>query len=83
MYFFLVYINKMNTDIRKICYVTLTPIEIKKILSETKKGQKEKTIYLKEFPSDNKQKLNVFLHCHSNFQKQHSFIMNKLKESEI
>lgn len=78
--FFLVYINKTNTDIRKICYASLTPIEIKNILSNTKTAQKEKTIHLKEFPNDNKQKLNMFINFYSNSQKQHSFITSNLKK---
>ena len=79
--FFLVYINKMNTDIRKICYAILTPMKIKDILSEIKEGQKEKTIYLKEFPNDDKQKLNVFLNCYNNSQKQVGFMQSAVKDA--
>lgn len=79
--FFLVYINKMNTDIRKICYAVLTPMKIKDILSEIKENQKEKTIYLKEFPNDDKQKLNVFLSCYSNSQKQVGFMQSVVKDA--
>lgn len=76
---FVVYIDKNNIDTRKIYYAVLTPIGIKEILTEAK-GQITKAVELREFPKDNKQKLNIFLNCHSNSQKQYSFIKNKLKK---
>lgn len=77
---FVVYIDKNNIDTRKIYYAVLTPIGIKEILTEAK-GQITKAVELRKFPKDNKQKLNIFLNCHSNSQKQYSFIKNKLKKN--
>jgi hypothetical protein len=68
---FVVYIGN-NGLTNKIYYVELTPIKLRKILEEAKE-QKNKTIYLKEFPTDNNRKNTIFLNCLQNCQKQASF----------
>lgn len=74
--FFVVYIAN-NGLLKKIYYNALTPIKIRMIL-ESAKGQKTKTIKFKEFPTDNDEKANVFFSCYQNCQMQTSFSNAKL-----
>ena len=74
--FFVVYIAN-NGLLKKIYYNALTPIKIRLIL-ESAKGQKTKTIKFKEFPTDNDEKANVFFSCYQNCQMQTSFSDAKL-----
>lgn len=74
--FFVVYIAN-NGLLKKIYYNALTPIKIRMIL-ESAKGQKTKTIKFKEFPTDNDEKANVFFSCYQNCQMQTSFSDAKL-----
>lgn len=87
--YFLVYINEADIDERHICYSVLTPLEIKRILKETKKGQKHKIIHFKEFPDDIEKKLNIFINFHENQGLQRGFInkdiysVDKLKGNSV
>lgn len=75
--YFVVYIGNGGTD-TKIYYIELTPIKIRIILDSAKKNKSTKSITLKEFPSDNNQKVNIFFNCFQNCQKQSSFTEAKL-----
>lgn len=77
---FVVYIGNGGLT-NKIYYVELTPIKLRQILEEAK-GQRSKTVYLKEFPSDNNKKATIFLNCLQNCQKQASFTEGKLLSLE-
>lgn len=84
---FVVYIGN-NGLTRKIYYVELTPVKLRKLLKEA--GQHErKTVHLKEFPADNDKKATIFFNCLQNCQKQASFkegnlfSLNELEEQGI
>lgn len=84
---FVVYIGN-NGLTRKIYYVELTPVKLRKLLKEV--GQHErKTVHLKEFPADNDKKATIFFNCLQNCQKQASFkegnlfSLNELEEQGI
>lgn len=61
---FVVYIAKEGLN-KKIYYVELPPIKLRIELSKAK-GQKAKTLRLKKFPADNRQKTSIFLNCYMN-----------------
>jgi len=71
--YFVVRINKNNNDRGKIYYETLTPVKIQKYLKEAK-GQKTKTIELKEFPADKIDKTAIVLNFLKNSRKQTSYV---------
>lgn len=73
---FVVYIGNCGIT-NKIYYAELTPVKLRKLIEEAK-DQESKTIYLKEFPSDNDKKATIFLNCLQNCQKQASFKEGKL-----
>jgi hypothetical protein len=63
------YIDKNNKMNRKIYYVSLTPLKIKKILSKSE-GQKTKSLELKVFPSDSAKKYSLFLQFYNDSKNQ-------------
>lgn len=73
---FVVYIGNSGLT-NKIYYAELTPVKLRQLLEEAKE-QDSKTVYLKEFPSDNNKKATIFLNCLQNCQKQASFKDGKL-----
>ncbi len=73
---FVVYIGNCGVT-NKIYYSELTPVKLRQLLVEAK-GQDNKTVSLKEFPSDNNKKATIFLNCLQNCQKQASFKEGKL-----
>ena len=73
---FVVYIGNCGVT-KKIYYLELTPVKLRQLLNEAK-GQDNKTVRLKEFPSDNNKKATIFLNCLQNCQKQASFKEGKL-----
>lgn len=73
---FVVYIKK-NGVANKIYYNELIPIKLRQLLKEAK-NKNSKTIYLKEFPSDNNRKANIFFSCLKNCKKQASFTECKI-----
>lgn len=77
---FVVYIGNGGLT-NKIYYAELTPVKIRQLLEKAKK-QYNKTVYLKEFPSDNNKKATIFLNCLQNCQKQASFKEGKLLSLE-
>lgn len=74
--FFVVYISK-DGNTNKIFYSELTPINIR-IELKNARGQKTKSIELKEFPDDNNQKCDIFFNFLTNCEKQHSYINAEL-----
>lgn len=77
---FVVYIGNGGLT-NKIYYAELTPVKIRQLLEKAKK-QCNKTVHLKEFPSDNNKKATIFLNCLQNCQKQASFKEGKLLSLE-
>lgn len=77
---FVVYIGNIGLT-HKIYYAELTPIKLRQLLMEAKQ-QVNKTVYLKEFPTDNNKKATIFLNCLQNCQKQASFTDGKLLSLE-
>lgn len=73
---FVVYIGNCGLT-NKIYYAELTPVKLRQLLEEAKE-QDNKTVHLKEFPSDNNKKATIFLNCLQNCQKQASFKEGKL-----
>lgn len=73
---FVVYIGNCGKT-NKIYYAELTPVKLRQLLEEAKE-QVTKTVYLKEFPSDNNKKAMIFHNCLQNCQKQASFKEGKL-----
>lgn len=73
---FVVYLGNCGIT-NKIYYAELTPIKLRQLLGEAKE-QDNKTVHLKEFPSDNNKKATIFLNCLQNCQKQASFKEGKL-----
>lgn len=77
---FVVYIGNGGLT-NKIYYAELTPVKIRQLLEKAKK-QCNKTVLLKEFPSDSNKKATIFLNCLQNCQKQASFKEGKLLSLE-
>lgn len=77
---FVVYIGNCGQT-NKIYYAELTPIKLRQLLEEAEE-QDNKTVHLKEFPSDNNKKATIFLNCLQNCQKQASFKEGKLLSLE-
>ncbi len=77
---FVVYIGNGGLC-KKIYYMELPPIRLRLLLGSTK-GQKTKTITLKEFPIDNNKKSTIFFNCLRNCQMQSSFTDAKLLSFE-
>lgn len=73
---FVVYIGNCGLT-NKIYYAELTPVKLRQLLEEAEE-QDNKTVHLKEFPSDNNKKATIFLNCLQNCQKQASFKEGKL-----
>lgn len=73
---FVVYVGNCGLT-NKIYYAELTPVKLRQLLEEAK-GQDNKVVHLKEFPSDNNKKATIFFNCLQNCQKQASFIEGKL-----
>lgn len=73
---FVVYVGNCGLT-NKIYYAELTPVKLRQLLEEAKE-QGNKTIHLKEFPSDNNKKATILLNCLQNCQKQASFKEGKL-----
>ena len=65
----------------KIYYAELTPIKLRALLEDAK-DKENKTVELKEFPTDNNEKATIFLNCFQNCQKQASFKDGKLFKLE-
>ena len=68
---FVVYIGNSGLC-KKIYYIELPPIKLRVELGLAK-GQKTKTLKLKEFPTDNNKKASIFLNCYENCRRQASF----------
>lgn len=77
---FVVYIGNCGLT-NKIYYAELTPVKLRQLLEEAEE-QDNKTVHLKEFPSDNNKKATIFLNCLQNCQKQASFKEGKLLSLE-
>ena len=77
---FVVYLGNCGIT-NKIYYAELTPVKLRQLLEEAKE-QNNKTVHLKEFPSDNNKKATIFLNCLQNCQKQASFKEGKLLSLE-
>lgn len=77
---FVVYIGN-NGLASKIYYAELTPIKLRALLEDAK-DKENKTVELKEFPTDNNEKATIFLNCFQNCQKQASFKDGKLFKLE-
>lgn len=77
---FVVYLGNCGIT-NKIYYAELTPVKLRQLLEEAKE-QDNKTVHLKEFPSDNNKKATIFLNCLQNCQKQASFKEGKLLSLE-
>lgn len=77
---FVVYLGNCGIT-NKIYYAELTPVKLRQLLEKAKE-QDNKTVYLKEFPSDNNKKATIFLNCLQNCQKQASFKEGKLLSLE-
>lgn len=77
---FVIYIGNGGLG-KKIYYIELPPIRLRLILASAK-GQKSKTITLKEFPTDNNRKSTIFFNCLRNCQMQSSFINANLLSFE-
>ena len=77
---FVVYIGNCGLC-KKIYYIELPPIKLRLTLADAK-GQKTKTISLKEFPIDNNRKSTIFFNCLRNCQMQSSFTEAKLLSFE-
>lgn len=71
-FLFVVYIAK-DFQKTKIYYSALAPIELCRLLRDTKEGQKEKCVKLQEFPSQKEKIFSIFSFCVENFEKQASF----------
>lgn len=74
--FFVVYINKNNTE-TKIYYTTLSPVKLNIYIKQSAK-QKTKNIPLREFPTDNNRKATILLNFYEDCLKQKSFAGKKL-----
>lgn len=68
---FVVYIGN-NGLASKIYYAELTPIKLRALLEDAK-DKENKTVELKEFPTDNNEKATIFLNCFQNCQKTSKF----------
>lgn len=68
---FVVYIGNGGLC-KKIYYLELPPIKLRFELNSAK-GQKTKTLKLKNFPNDNNKKVSIFLNCYENCRRQASF----------
>lgn len=79
--YFVVLIRPITLE-KKIYYSELTPIKLRVLLGGLHEGQKKKSITLRAFPSDNKQKANVFLSCRADCDKQASYISATLPSLE-
>lgn len=77
---FVVYIGNCGLT-NKIYYAELTPVKLRQLLEEAEE-QDNKTVHLKDFPSDNNKKATIFLNCLQNCQKQASFKEGKLLSLE-
>lgn len=71
-FLFVVYIAE-DFQKTKIYYSALAPIELRRLLRDTKEGQKEKCVKLQEFPSQKEKIFSIFSFCVKNFEKQASF----------
>lgn len=69
--YFVVFIGSSNV-FHKIYYSTLTPMKIRRILSDTK-SKKSRTIRLKEFPTSIQEKETIFADCLDHCRRQASF----------
>lgn len=84
---FVVYIGNGGLC-KKIYYIELPPIKLRVELS-TAKGQKTKTLKLKEFPTDSSKKASIFLNCYENCRRQASFssvsllTLDELQEQDV
>lgn len=74
--YFVVYLNTNNTDERKIYYVALSPVKLKKILLDNK-NKKTKSIGLKGFPYENLKKSDILLNFYEDSVRQKSFVNTK------
>lgn len=75
--YFVVYISEDGTK-RQIYYVDLLPVRIRKILEESKENKKTASVLLNQFPTENNEKVSIFLTFHSNREKQASFVHAEL-----
>ena len=84
---FVVYIGNGGLC-KKIYYIELPPIKLRVELN-TAKGQKTKTLKLKEFPTDSNKKASIFLNCYENCRRQASFssasllTLDELQEQDV
>ena len=67
--YYVVYVNETSS---KIYYITLTPVKLRKFLSEAI-GKKTLNVTLTEFPSDNHKKATIMLNFFLDSKKQASF----------
>lgn len=78
---FVVYIRNNGTE-SKIYYSSLPPIKLKNILEKISDNQKNKSVELQAFPTDNESKANICLNCLQHCQMQASFANSKLYSIE-
>lgn len=74
-FLFVVYINPVNTQQTKIYYSALTPIKLEKILENVSK-QKNKSLKLKAFPTENAKKEIILKNFYMDSKRQTSFSLN-------
>lgn len=74
-FLFVVYINPGNTQETKIYYNALTPIKLKNILKNISK-QKNKSLKLKAFPTENGKKEIILKNFYMDCKRQTSFNLN-------
>ena len=74
-FLFVVYINPGNTQETKIYYNALTPIKLKNILKNVSK-QKNKSLKLKAFPTENAKKEIILKNFYMDCKRQTSFNLN-------
>ena len=70
--FFVVYIDKEKPSNRKIYYVVLTIVRLKTELGRAT-GEKTKSVKLKEFPIEDKEKIRIIRNGLEHIRKQKSF----------
>ena len=74
---FVVYFNELGLN-KQIYYASLLPVKLRLLLDGIDPNQKNKSVKLKKFPTDNNRKTSILYNFHCNRQKQASFCNAKL-----